>query len=235
MSEFKCKFVSVAIDGPSGAGKSSLAKNLAAKLGFLYLDTGALYRTIGLYAYESGVNGDESEKIKALILNSRPEIEAVYIDGVQKTFLNGRDVSEEIRRNFMSKYASDVSKIPEVREFLLDIQRKSAENNNIIMDGRDIGTVILPNADVKIFLTSSPEERARRRCEELNLKGQAADYAQILSEINERDRQDSGREAAPLKPADDAVILDNSDCESPDESLGRAVKIVKEMLPDAFV
>ena len=227
--------VSIAIDGPSGAGKSSLAKSLAKKLGFLYLDTGALYRTVGLYVFEAGIGGYETEKIEACVEGRDIKIDVMYKDGEQKVFLNDRDVSEKIRENHISKYASDVSKIPKVREFLLKTQKESAEKNNIIMDGRDIGTVILPNASMKIFLTASPEERAKRRYEELTEKGRNVDYNAILREINERDNQDSNRSAAPLKPAEDAVILDNSDCRSPAETLDRAVNIIKEMLPDVYV
>ena len=228
-------FVSIAIDGPSGAGKSSLAKNLAKKLGFLYLDTGALYRTVGLYVFEAGINGDETQKIIDCVESQNINIEAVYKDGEQKVFLNNSDVSEKIRENHISKYASDVSKIPEVRRFLLGIQKNAAEKNNIIMDGRDIGTVILPNASLKIFLTSSSEERAKRRYEELTEKGKDVEYNAILKEINERDKQDSERDAAPLKPADDAVILDNSDCKSPDDTLNKALNIIKERLPDVCI
>jgi cytidylate kinase len=229
------KIFSVAIDGPSGAGKSSLAKGLSQKLGFLYLDTGALYRTVGLYVFESGISGCDTEKIEACVAGGNIKIDVAYKDGEQKVFLNGSDVSEKIRGNNISKYASDVSKIPKVREFLLETQREAAEKNNIIMDGRDIGTVIMPGADVKIFLTSSPGERARRRYEELAEKGENVDYAGILREINERDEQDSQREAAPLKPAGDAVILDNSDCGSPADTLDKALNIIKEILPDVCV
>ena len=227
------KFFAIAIDGPSGAGKSSLAKSLARRLGFLYLDTGALYRTVGLYVFEAEINGDETEKIEACVDNI--DIDVVYVDGEQKVFLNGTDVSVKIRENNISRYASDVSKVPKVRGFLLNAQREAAKKNNIVMDGRDIGTVILPDADVKIFLTASAEERASRRYEELTKKGRDVDYTAILREINERDEQDSNRVAAPLKPASDAVILDNSDCESLDDTLNRALNIVKEILPDVCV
>ena len=228
-------FVSIAIDGPSGAGKSSLAQNLAKKLGFLYLDTGALYRAVGVYVCEAGIRGDETEKIEDCVDSQNIKIDVVYNGGEQKVFLNGSDVSLKIRENHISRYASDVSKIPKVREFLFKTQKEAAEKNNIIMDGRDIGTVILPNASVKIFLTASAEERAKRRYEELTKKGKDVDYNAILREINERDAQDSQRDAAPLKPADDAVILDNSDCGSPAETLDKAVNIIKEMLPDVCV
>jgi len=224
------KFCAIAIDGPSGAGKSSLAKGLAEKLGFLYLDTGALYRAVGLHVLESGTGGGEKEKIEAMIDGGDIEIDVVYENGEQRLFLNGRDVSGQIRENVISKYASDVSKIPKVREFLLETQRNAAEKNNIVMDGRDIGTVILPGADVKIFLTAAPEERAKRRYEELVQKGQAVEYGAILREITERDEQDSARAAAPLRPAGDAVELDNSDCASPADALEKALKIIKGKL-----
>jgi len=229
------KFISFAIDGPSGAGKSSLAKNLAEKFGFWYLDTGALYRALGVYIYESGIESHEKEKIIACVENEDIKIEAVYKNGEQKTFLNGADVSVKIREHHISKYASDVSKIPEVRKFLRPAQQKAAEKDNIVMDGRDIGTVILPNADVKIFLTASPEERAKRRFGELTEKKQEVNYSDILRDINDRDRQDSERDEAPLAPAEDAVLLDNSDCSCPEESLERAVKIIKEKLPDVCI
>ena len=252
------KYISIAIDGPSGAGKSSLAKNLAEKLGYVYLDTGALYRAVGLYVCEKNIAGHETEKIEMCITADKADkpdkidIELIYSGGVQKVFLNGDDVSEKIRENHISKYASDVSKINKVREFLLKIQRETADKNNVVMDGRDIGTVILPNADVKIFLTASPEKRAERRYKELLEKSKNRgcetdkndkndknnednidniDYNKILNEINERDNQDSTREIAPLKPAEDAFILDNSDCDSPGVTLERALKIIKEALP----
>lgn len=222
-SEKTVKFISIAIDGPSGAGKSSLAKNLAVKLGFAYLDTGALYRAVGLYVFEE-CGGEYN-------LNNLV-IDAAYIDGVQRVFLNECDVSEKIRENRVSKYASDVSKVNKVREFLLQTQRDAAKKNNVIMDGRDIGTVILPDADLKIFLTASPEKRAERRYNELIEKGQKnIDYSKILKEITQRDEQDSNRDIAPLKPAHDAVILDNSDCDSPNASLEKALEIIKEHLP----
>ena len=229
------KFFSVAIDGPSGAGKSSLAKGLAKKLGFLYLDTGALYRTVGLYIFKKSIDSGDREKIEACIDGGDIKIEVTYRGDEQKVFLNGEEVSEKIRENIISKYASDVSKIPKVREFLFKTQREAAEKNNIIMDGRDIGTVILLNADVKIFLTSPPEERARRRYEELTEKGQDVEYSVILREIKARDEQDSSRSAAPLKHAEDAILIDNSDCKSPRESLARALNIIKEMLPDVCI
>ena len=231
------KFISFAIDGPSGAGKSSLAKGLANKFGFWYLDTGALYRALGVYLYEAGIGSGEKEKIEARIdgESENIKIEAVYKDGEQKTFLNGTDVSVKIREHHMSKFASDISRIPKVRKFLRPAQQDAAEKDNIVMDGRDIGTVILPNADVKIFLTATPEERAKRRFDELKAKGQDVNYGDILRDITERDEQDSQRGEAPLIPAKDAIPLDNSDCSRPEESLERAVKIIKEKLPDVCI
>ncbi|MCL2813317.1 MAG: (d)CMP kinase [Oscillospiraceae bacterium] len=231
----KNKFFAVAIDGPSGAGKSTLAKALAEKLGFLYLDTGALYRTVGLYVYEAGLRGDETEKIGELVKSGEIKIEVAHEGGEQKVFLNGSDVSGKIRGSLMSKYASDVSKIPEVREFLLNTQKDAAKKNDIIMDGRDIGTVILPGADVKIFLTASPDVRARRRFAELGQKGEKVGYDAVLREINERDAQDSSRAAAPLKPAGDAIILNNSECASPEDTADKALDIIKEILPDVCI
>ena len=231
----KNRFFAVAIDGPSGAGKSTLARGLAEKLGFLYLDTGALYRAVGLYVFLAGVGGDETEKIKELVKSGEIKIEVAYSGGEQKVFLNGSDVSGKIRDNLMAKYASDVSKIPEVREFLLKTQKDAAKKNDIIMDGRDIGTVILPEADVKIFLTAPPRVRAERRFAELAQKGEKVDYDAVLREINERDAQDSSREAAPLKPAWDAIVLNNSECASPGGTVAKALDIIKEILPDVCI
>ncbi|MCL1792869.1 MAG: (d)CMP kinase [Oscillospiraceae bacterium] len=228
------KFFAIAIDGPSGAGKSSLAKDLAKKLGFLYLDTGALYRTVGLYVFLAGAGGGETEKIEEFVDSGKIGIEVAYDGEGQKVFLNGSDVSGKIRENIMSQYASDVSKIPRVREFLLETQRRAAKKNNIIMDGRDIGTVILPDADVKIFLTAAPEKRAQRRCVELGRKGEKVDCAAILREINDRDAQDSNRAAAPLKPAADAVVLDNSELDALG-TLEEALGIIKGKLPDVCI
>jgi len=198
------KFISIAIDGPSGAGKSSLAKNLAEKLGFAYLDTGALYRAVGLYIAENNGGYYNTDKLANLV------IDVIYENGVQKVFLNGDDVSGKIRENHVSKYASDVSKINKVREFLLKIQRETAEKNNVVMDGRDIGTVVFPNAELKIFVTASPEVRAKRRYDELLQNEQNADYQQVLNGINERDHRDTNRVESPLRKADDALFFDNS-------------------------
>lgn len=201
--------ISVAIDGPSGAGKSSLARRLAAEKGYNYVDTGALYRTIGLYALQNGADVTNARHISALL--PKIDIEIKYDNGEQKMYLNGENVSAMIRTEPVSMAASAVSAHPEVREFLLDTQRKMARENNVIMDGRDIGTVILPDADVKIFLTASPEARAQRRYKELSEKGQEVNYEAVLEDINRRDYNDMHRENAPLRQADDAVQVDTSD------------------------
>ncbi len=202
--------INIAIDGPSGAGKSTVAKALARELQFVYVDTGAMYRAIGLYVRRQEIDPADTEGVVACL----PHIEvslAYGEDGGQKVFLNGEDVSGAIRENEISMYASTVSKIPEVRAFLLELQRDMARRHNVIMDGRDIGTVILPNAQLKIFLFASPEARARRRTEELLAKGQDVDFDTILREINARDEQDRTREVAPAVPAKDAYPMDNSD------------------------
>lgn len=228
----------IAVDGPSGSGKSSLAKNLAAKLdGFIYLDTGALYRAIGLYVCDRNIDGADVSGIVSCLDGIAIDVVYEKQSNTQKIFLNGSDVSQRIRENHISKYASDVSKIPQVREFLLNLQREKAEISSIIMDGRDIGTVILPDAALKIFLTASPEERAKRRYEELEQKNVGVNISreQILREILERDEQDSKRDIAPLKPADDAILLDNSAFNSPENTLDAVLKIVKERLPDVCI
>jgi len=200
---------SIAIDGPSGAGKSTLAKALAAKLGFLYVDTGAIYRTVGLHVARSG--GDCA--VESDVLARLPEIKITMTygdDGLQHMILNGEDVTTDIRKNEVSRYASQVSPIPGVRAFLLEMQRSMAREHSVIMDGRDIGTVVLPNADVKIFLTASVEERARRRHKELLEKGQQIDFDTVKQEIADRDHADTHRAVAPLKQAEDAVVVDTS-------------------------
>ena len=201
--------ISVAIDGPSGAGKSSLAKRLAADLGYVYVDTGAMYRTIGLYAVRQGADLHDAAAVAALLPQIRLDIRLV--DGSQHVYLNGEDVSEAIRAEEIGMAASAVSTHPPVRAFLLETQRGLAANQNVLMDGRDIGTVVLPNATVKIFLTASPEARAQRRCKELQEKGQAAEYETVLADIRQRDDQDTHRAVAPLKQAEDAILVDTSD------------------------
>ena len=217
----------VAIDGPAGAGKSTLSKQLASKLGFIYVDTGALYRTIGLFFIKKGYTEcpdfDLSEELKGIT------VEIKFIEGTQHVFLNGEDVSNEIRTPLASMMASAVSAKPEVRAFLLDMQRNLAENNNVIMDGRDIGTVVLPNAQVKIFLTASAEARATRRFKELKEKGSDVTFEEVLSDMKTRDYNDSHRAIAPLKPAEDSVIADTSD-KNLEESLELLINIVREKI-----
>ena len=221
------KFVSVAIDGPVGAGKSSIARTAAQRLGFIYADTGALYRSVGLFCHRNGVDMTDPAAIAGTLGSIKLEIRLV--DGVQHIFLNGEDVSEEIRLPEISMAASAVSAVPEVRASLLDTQRDIARNNNVIMDGRDIGTVVLPNAQVKIFLTASPEIRAKRRYDELRAKGSDVSFDEVLSDLNQRDYNDSHRAAAPLKQADDAVLADTSELDF-EQSVELVCSLIKEKL-----
>lgn len=215
----------IAIDGPSGSGKSTLAKRLSAKLGFVYVDTGALYRSIGLFVYRASVDPKDALAVEALLPQISVSIK--YINGEQKTFLGSEDVSSDIRLPEISMYASAVSAIPAVRSFLLGIQKDIISANNVIMDGRDIGTVIMPDADVKLFLVSNNETRALRRCEELIAKGVKTTYEEVLADLEKRDANDSSRAVAPLIPADDAIFLDNSEF-TPDQTFARALEIIKE-------
>lgn len=219
--------INVAIDGPSGAGKSTLSRKLAEKLNFIYVDTGALYRTVGLYIFRNGIDPKDAESVTAVL--PKISVGLKFINGEQHVYLNEEDVSAEIRIHEVSQYASLVSAIPAVRQFLFETQRKLAAEHDVIMDGRDIGTVVLPQADVKIFLTASAEVRARRRYEELLQRGQTVVYEQILEDVNRRDEQDMNRPVAPLKPAEDSVIVDNSGCTF-NESLALLYKTVKERL-----
>lgn len=201
--------ISVAIDGPVGAGKSTIARTAAQRLGFIYCDTGALYRTVGLFCKRDGADLDSPEEIAARLPKIRLEIRLV--DGIQRVYLNGEDVSELIRTPEISTAASKVSAVPEVRAALLGMQRDIAASNNVIMDGRDIGTVVLPNARVKIFLTASAEVRARRRYDELVAKGERVTFEETLRDVNERDYRDMHRETAPLRRAEDATEADTSE------------------------
>ena len=203
------KYFSIAIDGPGGAGKSSLAKEIAKKFGFIYVDTGAIYRTVGLYCYRNGIDRKNESEVSAAFPNINIKI-AYDESGSQRMFLNGEDVSDAIRMPEISICASDVSSLPACREFLLEMQRKLAETANVIMDGRDIGTVVLPNADLKIYLTASAETRAKRRLLELEQKGVETSFEDVLKDIEYRDYQDTHRDIAPLKKADDAVLVDSS-------------------------
>ena len=217
--------IAVAIDGPVGAGKSSIARQAAKSLDFIYVDTGAMYRGIGLYAVRKSVCTTDAGAVTALL----PEIslDIKIVEGTQRVFLNGEDVSDEIRIPDISMAASNVSAIPDVRAFLLDLQRSFAKTNNVIMDGRDIGTVILPDAEVKIYLTADAEVRAKRRYDELIAKGQDVKYEDVLADLNQRDYNDMHREVAPLKVADDAVVADTTELDF-EQSCELIVKIIKE-------
>ena len=215
----------IAIDGPGGAGKSSLAKAVAKRLEIIYVDTGALYRTVGYYMLNHGIDPTDAPSVANEL--GKFTLELTYVDGEQVILLDGVNVKDAIRTPEMSMAASHVSAIKEVREFLLNTQRDIAKKNSVIMDGRDIGTVILPNAEVKIFLTASPEARAKRRYEELKAKGKDVSYEQVFTEMVERDRNDSTRDIAPCVPADDAIMLDNSTMTA-EETVDAVVKIVKK-------
>lgn len=209
MKEGTFIMVSVAIDGPAGAGKSTLARRLAADFGYIYVDTGAMFRAIGLYALRAGKDPKDNEAVNALLPNIT--LEFAFIEGEQHIYLNGEDVSTAIRTEEVGMAASAVGANPAVRAFLLEMQRDMARTQNILMDGRDIGTVVLPNATVKIFLTASPEARATRRWKEYQQKGIDTPYEDVLADVRQRDYQDTHRAAAPLKQADDAVLLDTSE------------------------
>lgn len=217
--------VSVAIDGPAGAGKSTLARRLAAELGYIYVDTGAMFRTIGLYALRAGKDPKDNEAVNALL----PEISLkfAFIEGEQHIYLNGEDVSTAIRTEEVGMAASAVGANPEVRAFLLGMQRDMAKTQDVLMDGRDIGTVVLPDATVKIFLTASPEARATRRWKEYQQKGVEASYEEVLADVRQRDYQDTHRAAAPLRQADDAQLLDTSEMNF-EQSLEAMKKMIVE-------
>lgn len=220
---------SVAIDGPAGAGKSTLAKAAAKELGFVYVDTGAIYRTVGLAAKRAGVAKDDLAGVTALLPGLKVDI--IYIDGVQHMLLGREDVSEQIRTPEMSDYASNVSAMPPVRAYLMDMQRQMAERYNVIMDGRDIGTVVLPNAGLKVFLTADVEKRAARRHRELLEKGTDVSLAEVLADMRVRDARDSNRETAPLKAADDAVILDTGDM-TLEESIAALLDLIRAKMAE---
>ncbi|MDE5583488.1 MAG: (d)CMP kinase [Ruminococcus sp.] len=214
--------INIAIDGPAGAGKSTIAKMVSARLGYIYVDTGALYRAVALYITENNISDSD---IPSSLKNA--DVSLGFIDGVQRVFLGDRDVSDMIRTPEISMSASRTSAIPAVREYLFSTQQKIALENNVIMDGRDIGTVVLPNADVKIFLTATPEERAKRRYMELAVKPDSPSYEEILSDIKKRDFNDTNRTTAPLRQADDAVLVDTTKL-TLEESADIIIKIISE-------
>lgn len=216
--------INVAIDGPAGAGKSTIAKSVAKELGYIYVDTGALYRTIALNAVRKNVIEDKAAIVDML---ADTNVELKYTDGVQAVYLNGEDVSALIRTPEISMGASAVSAIPAVRDFLLGLQRKIAAENNVIMDGRDIATVVLPDAQVKIFLFATPECRAQRRYKELLEKGESVTYQEVLDDVNQRDYQDSHREIAPLKPSEQSIMADTSKL-----TLEESVQLIKTMIQE---
>ncbi len=217
----------IAIDGPAGAGKSSIAKAMAKKLNFIYVDTGALYRTVAIHLLDNNVDPGNTEAVEGALADIVVTME--HKEDGQHVFLNGKDVTQRIRTPEVSMAASTSSAIPAVRNFLFSLQKGMAERYNVIMDGRDIGTVVLPNAQVKIFLTASPEERAKRRTLEFEAKGEKADYQEILEDVKKRDYQDSNREIAPLKPAEDGIIVDSSNL-SFGEVVETLIDIVKEKM-----
>mgnify|MGYP003290074501 FL=1 len=220
--------INVAIDGPVGAGKSTIARECAKRIGFIYVDTGALYRTVGLFCKRNGIeiSAENSDNIEKAI-NADLKLEIKLENGTQLVFMNGENVSSEIRLPEMSMAASAVSAIPCVRRFLLETQRKVARENNVIMDGRDIGTVILPDAEVKIFLTAKPEIRAKRRYDELIAKGLDVKFEDVLNDLNTRDYNDSHRAEAPLRQADDAILLDTSGYDF-EQSVAAVIKLIEE-------
>lgn len=217
--------INVAIDGPAGAGKSTISRRAASELGYIYIDTGALYRTVGVAAMRENKLGTQSD-IES-VLTDTLSVELRFENGIQKMYLNGEDVSEEIRTPEASMAASKVSAVPAVRAYLFDLQKKIAKENNCIMDGRDIGTVVLPDADVKVFLTASPEARAKRRYKELTEKGSDVKYEDVLSDMIKRDYDDSHRAIAPLKQAEDAILVDTSDI-GLEESIQLIIRTIKE-------
>lgn len=219
--------IAVAIDGPAGAGKSTIARKVSEEIGFIYVDTGALYRTIGYYAILHNIDPEDKDKISACLDNIK--ITLKFNQGKQCVFIGDIDVSDKIRTPEISMAASAVSAIPSVRKFLLDLQKNLALENNVIMDGRDIGTVVLPNADIKIFLTASSEERAKRRYADLKIKDKDIKFQDVLNDIKQRDFNDINREIAPLKPADDAIIVDTTG-ESLEQSVSRLSSLIRERI-----
>ena len=221
--------INIAIDGPSGAGKSTLSRKIAENLGFLYVDTGALYRAVGLYIFQNNILPDDKDLVTDAL--QKIKIELRYENGEQAVILNGKNVSEDIRKHQISEYASKVSAIESVRKFLFNTQKDIAKHNDVIMDGRDIGTVVLKNAQIKIFLTASAKDRAMRRFKELNERGQDVDFDQILEDVIKRDERDINREIAPLKQAKDAILVDTTGY-SFEKAYNQLLKLIKERLDE---
>ena len=221
--------INVAIDGPAGAGKSTIARPAAKNLGYIYVDTGALYRAVGVYSLRHGFDTKNADTVAATLPDIQVELK--FLGDIQHVFLNGEDVSEEIRTPDASMAASDVSAVPAVRQFLFDLQRDIAKQNNCIMDGRDIGTVVLPDAQVKIFLTASPEARAQRRYKELQEKGASDTYEAVLADLKQRDYNDSHRAVAPLKPAEDSVLVDTTALNL-EKSVEKVISVIRNKMTD---
>lgn len=221
--------INVAIDGPAGAGKSTIARTAAKNLGYIYVDTGALYRAVGVYSLRHGFDTKNADTVAATLPDIQVELK--FLGDIQHVFLNGEDVSEEIRTPDASMAASDVSAVPAVRQFLFDLQRDIAKQNNCIMDGRDIGTVVLPDAQVKIFLTASPEARAQRRYKELQEKGASDTYEAVLADLKQRDYNDSHRVVAPLKPAEDSVLVDTTALNL-EKSVEKVISVIRNKMTD---
>ena len=225
MKDTEKSLISVAIDGPAGAGKSTIARKAAEDLGFVYVDTGAIYRTVACAVDAAGIDPTDAQAVEALLPSLEVQLSWTE-DGLQHMLLNGEDVTGKIREPKISQLTSQLSAMPAVRDFLMDTQRQTARNHNVVMDGRDIGTVVLPCADVKIFLFASPEERARRRWIELKNAGKESSYEDVYAEMIQRDARDSGRSVAPLKPAEDAVMLDTSSLNL-QESIDAVIDIIR--------
>ena len=226
MGKTSRELISIAVDGPVSAGKSTLCDALAQQLGILHLDTGAMYRAVGLYALDNGISTDDGPALDALMERDGAKVTVSFENGIQKTWLNGADVTPRLREEAVGAAASAVSRFPSVRREMVRAQQEIAGKQSLIIDGRDIGTVVLPRADIKVFLTATPEARALRRYTQLISAGQKADYRAVLSELIKRDAQDSGRAVDPLRPAEDAVILDTSAL-SFEESLAKLLELVK--------
>lgn len=221
--------INVAIDGPAGAGKSTIARTAAKNLGYIYVDTGALYRAVGVYSLRHGFDTKNADTVASTLPDIQVELK--FLGDIQHVFLNGEDVSEEIRTPDASMAASDVSAVPAVRQFLFDLQQDIAKQNNCIMDGRDIGTVVLPDAQVKIFLTASPEARAQRRYKELQEKGASDTYEAVLADLKQRDYNDSHRAVAPLKPAEDSVLVDTTALNL-EKSVEKVISVIRNKMTD---